>query len=416
MECKSEIRILLIATSFPPERSGGIGRPYSLFKYLPDSGIKVDVITKNTYGYLNDEKGIFRFDTFDTWRDGKWFSLKRFLKVYSYLINKLFCINQDFWWVNSVTKNYDKIIRNTDYDLIYASFPGVDALKLALKLKKKLEISLIVEFRDGLSFESIYRNVNLIQKRNIKKLESKVVRKSSSVVTIGKNLSNFFINEYGNKVFTVFNGYEDEDFEFNDEIISLEKNDLLISKMKKIEIFHFGSLGASRSADRKGLFNALAKLKVRRLLHEDVIVFKFIGRIEDKERKVIESFELGKMIEFIPPMDKKPGLAYLKDRADFLLFYGVPNETTIISSKLLEYIKLGIPIIGICKGNEAESIISKTNTGEVCDFDEQSIIDLLLRVVNSEIEFNPNQDVISNFNRRKQTKEISNIIKRALIT
>ena len=98
-------------------------------------------------------------------------------------------------------------------------------------------------------------------------------------------------------------------------------------------------------------------------------------------------------------------------QADYLLFYGVPGETTVISSKLPEYIRLHKPIIGICKGNEAAVIIQNTGTGEVCDFDESSISSLLVRVLNNEISYHPDFAEISKFERKYQTKQIAGIIK-----
>jgi len=72
------------------------------------------------------------------------------------------------------------------------------------------------------------------------------------------------------------------------------------------------------------------------------------------------------------------------------------------------------PVIGICKGNEAELIIKKTGTGEVCDFDEKSIELLLIKMLNDEIHYQPDHLEISKFNRKHQAKEIAGIIKRCL--
>lgn len=110
-------------------------------------------------------------------------------------------------------------------------------------------------------------------------------------------------------------------------------------------------------------------------------------------------------------MDKGEGFSFINEQADYLLFYGVPNETTIISSKLPEYIRLNKPIIGICKGNEAELIIQKTGTGEVCDFDESAIEPLLMKMLNNEIYYQPDHLAISKFNRKFQAEEIASIIK-----
>ncbi len=159
------------------------------------------------------------------------------------------------------------------------------------------------------------------------------------------------------------------------------------------------------------MFRSLKKLKNRRIIDENNFCLLFIGNISNHEKKEIAGYDLNEIINFFPHMDKREGFSFITKQADYLLFYGVPNETTIISSKLTEYMKLNKPIIGICKGNEAELIIQKTGTGEVCDFDESSIESLLIKMLNNEIHYEPDQQVISKFNRRYQAKQISGIIK-----
>jgi len=134
----------------------------------------------------------------------------------------------------------------------------------------------------------------------------------------------------------------------------------------------------------------------------------------DDEKERISNYGLNEVISFLPQMNKKEGFSFIEKQADYLLFYGVPNQTTIISSKLPEYIKLAKPIIGICKGNEAEIIIKKTGTGEVCDFDEKSIEKLLMKVVKDEIFFKPQIAEIQKFNRKHQSKEIAQIIRNVI--
>ena len=67
--------LLLITDHFPPEQSGATGRTYSLYKYLPQFGFKVIVITISTYGRLDHEKNIYRFDSEHEWQKQGYFPL-----------------------------------------------------------------------------------------------------------------------------------------------------------------------------------------------------------------------------------------------------------------------------------------------------------------------------------------------------
>jgi len=139
-----------------------------------------------------------------------------------------------------------------------------------------------------------------------------------------------------------------------------------------------------------------------------------IGRYSEEEKKKILNYNVENSIIFKDLMPKKEGLAFVKSNFDYVLFYGSPNETTVISSKLLEYLYLGLPIIGICKGNEASDIIEQTGTGEVCDFDVDSIKNILQKALKREIAYNPKQNEIAKFDREYQAKQIADIIKNVL--
>jgi glycosyltransferase involved in cell wall biosynthesis len=399
------INMLLIAQHFPPANNGGIGRPYSLYKYLPQHGINVFVITVNSYGCLKNEQNIFRCASFINWRAETFFSLVRITKIMSLFLTKTISMYTDLYWYHTAKKVARKLIREQKIDALYVTFPGIETLKLGYKISKKYKIPVITEFRDGLAFESVFGARNIFKKYQLRRVEQKVVQCSRVIITIGSNLSDFFVKKYPNAcVQTVFNGFDVSDFIMADAITPPNKN--------KIAIGHFGSLDSSRCGDRKNLFIALQDLYQKQILREDNFVLSLIGRYSEDEKNRIWKYNTGNCIKFQNLMPKKEGLAYVKANFDYLLFYGMPNGTTIISSKLLEYLRIGMPIIGICKGNEASDIIEKTGTGEVCDFDVDSITHLFLKIIQQKrIRFNPNPEEIAKFDRKYQAGQIARIIK-----
>lgn len=396
------MKILLLTGHFPPEISGGTGRPFSLYKYLPQNGIEVIVVTKDLFGKLPGEKDVFRYGSFWNWRKSPKFSKKVSYKMLSFLKNSIYGINSDSWWTNEVVGSVEEF-SNAEIKLIYATFPGPEVLETALKIKAKLQIPLIVEFRDGLVFETVLKKPNSLQKKVIKNFENRVINAADSVITIGQNLSDYFQQNYKKPVYTVYNGYDESDFD------SIKTNKS--GRTNKKYVVHFGSLNSSRASKREGLFKALQNLKAKKIMDENNFSLLFIGNISEDEKKRISKYDLNEIISFLPQMNKKDGFSFIENHAGYLLFYGVPNETTIISSKIPEYLKLGKPIIGICKGNEAEMIIKNTGTGEVCDFDEKSIENLLLKVLKDGISYLPEIDEIKKFNRKYQAKEIAGIIR-----
>lgn len=399
------MNVLLIAGHFPPESSGGTGRPYSLYKYLPQFGINVNVITKNSYGNLVDEVNVNRFDSFVDWRKSKFFSIKYLRRITSFIGYKFFHIYPDTWWLNQVLKNIGQIIEDQNIELVYVTYPSAEAIRIGLEIKRTHNIKLITEFRDGLVFEPVVSGNNFLQKIFTGVLEKQVVEKSELIITIGNTISEYFKERYQLKnVQTVYNGFDDHDF---NEILFDQYHD---PEPFKIKIANFGSLSASRKGERDEMFIALRRLKKEAKLIAANFELSLIGRITEAERLMISKYGLEDLIKVYPPMPKKLGLKHLYLNFNYLLFYGVKGEKSIISSKLLEYINLKKPIIGICKGNEAERIISETATGIVCDFDVESIYATFVKVLEGGVDYKPNLELIRTFSRERQAEQISKIL------
>jgi hypothetical protein len=74
------------------------------------------------------------------------------------------------------------------------------------------------------------------------------------------------------------------------------------------------------------------------------------------------------------------------------------------------------PILGICKGNEAENIIQDTSTGLVCDFDVNSIANMFREFLANKDVFNPDISKINLFNRKSQAQQIGKIISKVILS
>jgi len=398
----NNLKVLLITSHFPPESSGGIGRPLSLYKHLPAFGIDIMVVTTNSFGQEKNERNIIRCESFKNWRQSSFLSKKRMLRYATYPIYKIFSVFTDSFWIKSVRKYMQSHLVNNKYDFIYATFPSADALKLGVFLHKKYNIPLISEFRDGLVFEPIIQGLNYLKKKQMIRFEKIVVNNSKMIITIGENISSYFLKTYGKQVSTIYNGYEEDDFS------GLEGIRVTLSKKRRLA--YFGSLNSTKVADRSNLFKAICNLKKDNKLNADNFEFCLIGNISNQEMKITTDLCISDIVTYRPAVPKKIGFKYIVENFDCLLFYGVEGETTIISSKLIEYLMLGKPVIGICKGNEAANIIKNTQVGEVCDFDVISIQNILLKMMENKVEYTPDLVAIKRFSRKSQANEIATLI------
>ncbi len=402
------MKILLIARHFPPEQSGGAGRPYSLYKYLPGHGIEPLILTVDSYGTMANETGIYRTMSLMTWKNRKspFYNFFRSSKIANGIVP-----NMDIIWEKTALGKAAEIFRRNEIKLIYATYPSTSALRLGLWLSRRYKVPLISEFRDGLVYEPLF-HFNPASFLWTTRFERRLIGASSAVVTIGNELSRYFRERYGLKnVFTVHNGYDRDDFAAMPEPAS--------NKNGKFRAAHFGNLMSS-SKKRRGsdLFLAVSRLKrdekaKNKELSEEFGLF-FFGNFLKPEKKMIRDLGVGDIVEFHRPVGKKEGFRLLMENFDALLFIGAKGSKTVISSKLPEYLYMNKPIIGICQGNEAEEIIERTGTGEVCGFDADSICSLLKRAIGGKIAFNPKKEEILKFARASQAESISEIIKEAI--
>ncbi len=392
--------VLLITDHFPPEQSGAVGRTFSIYKYLPQFGYNVTVFTIPFYGKLADEKNIYRIDSIHDWMQQRIFSKKIFIKFISKIWG-LFYINYDRYWEKGIFKNIQGIIENID--IIYSTYPHSASTIISCKLSRKYKIPLISEFRDGFLFEPVER-LNPLQKFSRKIVERKIVYHSNAIITISKKISKYFQDQYNKKeIYTVYNGYDETDFQFLNNV----KEQLLEDKTL---IVHFGQINKSRFRNIKPLFVALKRLKKDKFLNSFNFELSLVGDYNRKEIELINQYKLNDIIKIYEPVDKIDGLKKIVSTYHFLFLYGVKSETSIITNKIYEYIKLNKPIIAVCKGNEAEEIIKRTGTGEISDFDQDSIYNIFNKFLNKQYKYSPNSEEIKKFNRKNQAKQISQIL------
>ena len=181
-----------------------------------------------------------------------------------------------------------------------------------------------------------------------------------------------------------------------------------------INLASFGSFSKSKtSIDVTPMIEAIKSICQK---YSPKVSFYFIGNLSDHEVKLIETIksETNAKVAISPRVDKAEGLKFLSNNIDYLLFLGVKNETTIISSKLFDYLNLQIPIIGICKGNEAEALINDTQSGEVCDFYKEDIENLIEKAIKKKLKFSPQKEKISFFTRENQAILLGKLMKKTL--
>ena len=122
------------------------------------------------------------------WRNAGIIGLTK--RILGYVLTKLgFYYGEDLYWCDEVIKAI-KLWRG-NIDIVYASFPGVDALITGMSTANLLNARLVTEFRDGFYFEP-HVHMNILQRWGAKKLETKVMESSEKIVCATRTISEYF--------------------------------------------------------------------------------------------------------------------------------------------------------------------------------------------------------------------------------
>jgi glycosyltransferase involved in cell wall biosynthesis len=394
-------QILLLAYHFPPEQSGGVSRPYSLYQHLPLYGYEPIVVTI-AHADAAPMTNVIRCDSLmHSAKTGLW---NRHLAYR--VANKLLKYvgahpSIDLLWDKSVRDQVAGIMAQHDIALVYATYPPVGTVKLGMKISRTFGIPLVTEFRDGLTFEPLSRYTAL-QHWLTARFERKLVAHCAAVITIGENITRFFADKYGKRqVHTVYNGYD---------IPPQPRGKRKQTSDSVLRFVHFGSLNLSVVRSVAPLFHGLALLKSACAVSGKAFAVTFIGNYSTDEMALARKLGLCDVVTFQAPVNKFEGLRDIAENYDYLILYGVQNNSGFISGKLLEYLNLKKPIVGICLGNEAANIITFTRTGLVCGFNDKEICDLFLKFIEKELVFAPDLDKIASFDRKVQSGQVAAVL------
>lgn len=394
------MNLLLVTYHFKPEKTVGADRPNSLYTYASENDIHIDVITASPASQV--ENGVYRIAGSSGWYRPP-ISLKKIIGKAVTKMVEPFYFNTDWYWVMRVKQFTKRKLCTGMYDAVYVIYPHVHALEAAWFISSYLNVPLISDFTDCIGYYPL-ELPNIIQKGTRFRFERRVLEKSAAAITIATEYKQYFESISPTPAYLVYNGYDEHDFEG----ISSRKA-ASGEKRNSTKFVHFGSINASRKRNVKPLFDAIARLKSSK--SHPLFMVDFIGNYTPDERRLVDTLNIQDVVSFIPYMDKKAGLQLITREYDFLLFYGVPNQSSTVCSKLLEYLRLYKPIIGVCKGNEAEHIIKRAGAGEIADFSAAEIEHLFQKALKHEIFYSPDHDYIRHFNRKSQAREIFSIVK-----
>jgi glycosyltransferase involved in cell wall biosynthesis len=379
-------KVLILTYYWPPAGGAGVQRWLKFVKYLSVMGYQTHVYTTENpeapanddslmqdvpdhaiilkkpiwepfsiYKKLTNKKGNFNAGFLSEERKDK----KKWTEKLSMFVRaNAFIPDAKMFWIKPSVKFLNNYIQRNQIDLVISSGPPHSLHQIALKLKNKLDIEWIADFRDPWTNIDFYQQLpmlSVIDKKQ-KKMEKEVLQKADQVIVVGEEMKKEFLAINPNaQIKVITNGY-DTPLRVN--------NDL----EEKFTIVHIGSINADRS--HESFYQAIASFLEEFPEAKNKFKLKFVGKVDYLARLFISKYKLDIYTEFISYIPYNE-ISNIQEKAHllYLPLNNTPNAKGILTGKFFEYLAARRFIIaqGPVEGDIAK-ILKETEAGEIFDY------------------------------------------------
>lgn len=433
-------KVLIITTHFAPDIHVGAKRPTKFSKYLVRFGWEPIILTKETKHYHGIDESLLTHlpNNIQIYRVKEWNIVRDNLKneeitsitsntetnqnrVNRFYSNLLQYLNKvivyDFSWMLPAILLGCRIIKKEKINLIFSTSPNHEAQIVALLLSLFTKVKWVSELRDPWTTDPDYKTIVLLKRISDKYMEKMILNGSDKIIVTAETLKENYIRisngKCKNKIYTIYNGYDQEDFSIT--------NNLKNPQNKYFNITYTGTWGRYRTPEYfiKGLFNLIDEKGYLK----DKIRVNFIGEIKANPEmysridQIINESGLNKVIQtnfkFLPHNEITSCLY----KSDLLLLVEskAHAQAGVLAAKIFEYLYAKKPILALVPPNsEISYIIKKVNAGEIVDYYDtgkisNKIYEMYLKFEKGLLKYNSVNSEIKKYSRINQVRELSKI-------
>ncbi len=420
------MKALIITYYWPPAGGSGVQRWLKFVKYLRDFDIEPVVYTVQDPVYAitdvnlqNDIPDGIEVIQQPIWEPNNLMSLfgnkkkktsAGFLnpnpsfigKVAQYIRANYFIPDARKFWIKPSVTYLTNYLKKNKIDVVITTGPPHSAHLIGLKLKEKLNIKWVADFRDPWTDIDYFHQLPLTKKAINKHqfLESAVLKKADHVLVVGETMARNF-RKISNRVSVISNGYDTFTSKSNEGLDAT------------FSLVHIGLMNSDRN--HQILWQSLRALCDENADFKNDLRLKFIGTIADDVVQDIQKYQLTNNTELISYVPHNEVLQYQQSAQVLLLAVNnVPSAKGIITGKIFEYLQANRPILAIGPiDGDLNEIIKNTETGVVVGFNDlnklkKEILKLYTRFKNSNLKVNPQS--IEQYHRKVLTEKLAGVI------
>jgi glycosyltransferase involved in cell wall biosynthesis len=380
-------RLLMIVPFFPPMAGGGVYRPLSFVKYLPEFGWQTTVVApRGDAFWIRDERlvdqiptscEVIRTNTLSgqallSRRRDKRPPQKRSSSRYSAArrLASFFLVPDSYagWRPFAVNAAMAAVERNR-FDALYSTSPPESSHLAAMAVQRRTGLPWVADFRDPWMNLYLLRPPTPFHAAWHRRLERRVCARAHAVVTTKwheSQMKQTYPDAVG--VTRISNGYD-----------AAEAASAASGKPPgdRFRITHAGMLTQHRTAlpFLHGLRHLFAE-------HPEIragIEVLFVGAREDRNEEAAMSLGLGDVVQFRDTLPHEETLQLERSSHILLLIKHVnPDYSGMVPGKLYEYFGARRPVLAIAPAGEAAQLVRDLNRGVVVAQDEERALSAAL--------------------------------------
>ena len=428
----SKLKALIITYYWPPAGGSGVQRWLKFVKYLRDFNIEPVVYTAKDPNYNQEDDSllkdipegvevirhpIFEPNNFLAKLKSKKESESSgfqnptpsfFGKVLQYIRINYFIPDARKFWIKPSVKYVKKYLSENDIDVVITTGPPHSLHLIGLKLKKKLNIQWIADFRDpwtDIYYNSSFKMSASTMKKH-KQLETEVLNSSDAVITTNSNLNTMFSSRTETEVTLITNGYDDE--AIHNQVFELNDG---------FTLDYIGYL--PQESNPYSLWKALQELCEENSEFKNDLRINITGDINSVIVKSIKEYHLSEVTNFKGYVSHDEAIRLQKSAQVLLILVAKSEESRQITpGKIFECLQAKRPIlaVGPTDGGAAE-IVQHTQAGHVFDYDDskglkEHVKELYDQYKKGELVVNSKN--VDSYHRKELTRKLASVIKKTI--
>jgi len=305
-------------------------------------------------------------------------------------------------WVKPSVEYLSKYILENNIDAIITTGPPHSLHLIGLKLKQKLKIKWLADFRDPWTTIGYHKQLKLTKAslNKHKQYEAQVLQNADEVIVTSFRTQKEFQEITDRPITVITNGYDRE-------------SNISAVLDTKFSLSHIGSLLSERNPEM--LWQVLNTITKENKEFEAHFQLNLVGAVSEEILKSFENYSLTHYVNIVGYVSHKEAIIFQK-KSQVLLLIEIDSEETkcIIPGKLFEYMVSNRPIIAIGpEDSDVEQIISETNTGRYFNYSDHKklksiILEHFVAFQNNNLQSHPIG--LERYSRKSLTKKLSELI------